>query len=89
MGATDFLLSTLSLAHAATKEQDAACAPACNSQYSQLMQSCRVCISIRITDAMCFDDESATRLEKGNKLLITRHIPVYDPCGYCCSAIKF
>lgn len=40
MGTTDFLLSTLSLAHAATKEQDAACAPACNSQYSQLMQSC-------------------------------------------------
>lgn len=54
-----------------------------------LMQSCRVCISVTITHTMYFDDEFATRLEKGNKLFMTRQIPVYNPCGYCCIAARF
>lgn len=54
--------------------------------------SCRVTkcvISVRITDAVHFDDEFATRLEKGNKLVTARHVPVYNPCGYCCIAVGF
>lgn len=53
------------------------------------MQSYQVCISVRIIDAMYFDDESATRLEKGIKLVTARHVPVHNPCGYCGIAVRF
>lgn len=50
------------LAQAAMKDQDTACGPACNSHYSQPMETL-----INITNTLYFD-ESTTRLEEGNKI---------------------
>lgn len=36
-----------------------------------------------------YSDEFATRLEKVKKLFMSRQIPVYNPCGYCCMAARF